>query len=117
MSYGKKTGPEPTLCPPLDFDAPSNGEFHPLPPTVAASRRLRRWREIVEAQHRRLGLTRRQFAESACGTAAWLLVINQIACDDGGASTAAVPPGADAGPDAAGLPGDASGYDVTPDMT
>src|SRR5688572_26527965 len=135
MSHGKKTGPESPILPPLDFDPPSNGEFVPLPPTTTARRRLELWRNIVEKQHRRLGITRRAFAESACGTAAWLLAINQIACDDpkgssspggtggsqsgsggaGGQGTGGSGSGGTGGggaPDASVLPGDASGYDV-----
>jgi predicted TIM-barrel fold metal-dependent hydrolase len=104
MSNGK-TGPESPILPPLDFDPPSNGEFVPLPPTEAGWRRWQLWREIVEQQHRRLGLTRRAFAESACGVAAWLFAIQQIACDSGKGGAA------DAGPAS-----DASGYDVQPSM-
>ena len=47
-------------------------------------RRYELWKSIVEEKHRRLGMTRRQFAESACGTAAWLFTINQIACSSDG---------------------------------
>lgn len=123
MSHGKKTGPDDPILPPLDFDPPSNGEFVPLPPTRAGRRRWELWRSIVEDKSRRLGITRRAFAESACGTAAWLFVINQIACDgDGGSASPGGSGGAggsgklDAGADAAALPGDASGYDVQPSM-
>jgi predicted TIM-barrel fold metal-dependent hydrolase len=140
MSSGKKTGPEQPILPPLDFDPPSNGEFVPLPPTRAGRKRLELWRSIVEDKHRRLGITRRAFAESACGTAAWLFAINQIACDDGkgsaspggsggsssgsggsgtGGSTGGSggsSTGGSGGPDASVLPSDASGYDVKPSM-
>jgi predicted TIM-barrel fold metal-dependent hydrolase len=127
MSSGKKTGPEQPILPPLDFDPPSNGEFVPLPPTEVGRRRRELWRSIVERNHRRLGLTRRAFAESACGLAAWLYVINQTACDGGKGSAATGGSGGggaggtggasspDAGADAA-LAGDASGYDVQPSM-
>src|SRR5262245_36509368 len=112
MSNGK-TGPESPILPPLDFDPPSNGEFVPLPPTEAGRRRWELWRDIVERQHRRLGLTRRAFAESACGLAAWLFAIQQVACDSGkgGGNSQGIDAAADAS-----LPGDASGYDVKPSM-
>lgn len=41
------------------------------------------WR-AVEARHRRLGMTRREFAESACGMATALWAINQAGCGGGG---------------------------------
>ena len=85
MRHGsRKSEPERPLVPPLAFHPPSNGEFCPSPPTALALRRQQRWREVVERTSRRLGMTRRAFAESACGTAAWLLVMNQVACSDGG---------------------------------
>jgi predicted TIM-barrel fold metal-dependent hydrolase len=84
MPYGKKTGPQHPILPPIDFDPPSNGEYLPIGPTEVGQRRWAMWKRIVEDKHRRLGLSRRQFAESACGAAAWLFVINQIACDSGG---------------------------------
>jgi hypothetical protein len=108
MSNGK-SGPELPILAPLDFDPPSNGEFVPLPPTALGRRRWEMWREIVERQHRRLGLTRRAFAESACGLAAWLFVIDQTACDSKGGAVATPSPDA-------GMPSDASGYDVQPSM-
>lgn len=80
----KKSDSESPILPPLDFDPPSNGEFVPAPPTPLASQRYEMWKGIVERNHRRLGITRRQFAESACGTAAWLYTMGQIvACSDG----------------------------------
>ena len=108
MSNGK-SGPELPILAPLDFDPPSNGEFVPLPPTALGRRRWEMWREIVERQHLRLGLTRRAFAESACGLAAWLFVIDQTACDSKGGAVATPSPDA-------GMPSDASGYDVQPSM-
>ncbi len=104
----KKSDSDLPIRPPIDFDPPSNGEFVPLPPTEVGRRRLELWRSLVEQKHRRLGLSRREFAESACGMAACLFVINQIACDGSG--------GGAASPDGGALPGDAAGYDVHPDM-
>jgi hypothetical protein len=76
----RKSLPEPDLLPPLDFHPPSNGEFCPIPPTARAIEAKRRWLEMVEQKHKRLGMTRREFANSACGMAAALLAINQTAC-------------------------------------
>lgn len=54
---------------------------------------MRRWLLMVEEKHRRLGMTRREFANSACGYAAALLAINQAGCSSGKSSGA----GKDAG--------------------
>lgn len=69
------------------FSPNSNGEYVPSPPTDRALAAERRWREIVEVQHKRLGMSRREFARSACGVAASLLALEQIAC--GGSSGSA----------------------------
>jgi uncharacterized protein len=97
---GKKTGPEAPILPPIEFDPPSNGEYCPRGPTALGEWRWATWRRIVDEKSRRLGITRRDFAESACGTAAWLLVINQTACDSKGGAQVR----------------DAAAYDVNPDM-
>jgi len=83
MGTSRKSRPEPDLIPPLDFHAPSNGEFCPIPPTRRAVEAERLWRQMVEEKHRRLGMTRREFANSSCGMAAALLAINQAACSTG----------------------------------
>src|SRR5688572_19177297 len=80
----KKSDSDLAILPPIDFDPPSNGEYCPIGPTEVGQKRWELWKSIVEEKHRRLGLTRRQFAESACGTAAWLFTINQIACSSNG---------------------------------
>lgn len=80
MATTKKSRPEPDLLPPLNFHAPSNGEFCPLPPSRRAVEAEQRWLAMVETKHRRLGMTRRAFANSSCGMAAALLAINQAAC-------------------------------------
>jgi predicted TIM-barrel fold metal-dependent hydrolase len=56
----------------------------PAPPTERAHRAEARWREIVEVQHKRLGMSRRDFARSACGIAASLLALEQAACGSSG---------------------------------
>src|SRR5687767_2935793 len=80
----KKSDADLAILPPIDFDPPSNGEYCPIGPTEVGRKRWELWKSIVEEKHRRLGMTRRQFAESACGTAAWLFAINQIACSSSG---------------------------------
>ncbi|MEO8178698.1 MAG: amidohydrolase family protein [Deltaproteobacteria bacterium] len=80
----RKSEQEPELRSPIPFDPPSNGEFCPRPPSARARLAERLWRRLVEDQHRRLGLSRRQFVESACGMASALWAINQAACGDGG---------------------------------
>lgn len=80
MPRNSKSRPELPLLPPIDFHPPSNGEFWPLPPSLRALEAMRRWLLMVEEKHRRLGMTRRDFANSACGYAAALLAINQASC-------------------------------------
>jgi hypothetical protein len=76
----RKSRSELPLLSPIDFHPPSNGEFMPRRPSPRAVETLQRWLLMVEEKHRRLGMTRRQFANSACGYAAALLAINQAAC-------------------------------------
>jgi predicted TIM-barrel fold metal-dependent hydrolase len=107
---GKSDQDEPVTSP-IAFHPSSNGEFCPTPESERDRRANARWRELVEEKHKRVGMTRRQFAESACGYAASLLVLNEIyGCGGGGAKSG----GPDGG--AAGGGADAS-YDVTPEMT
>src|SRR6185503_4447879 len=115
---------------PIAFRACSNGEFCPSPETERDRRAEEAWRAIVEEKHKRLGMTRRQFGESACGLAASLLVINQFyGCGsprasgpDGGAGRQGGSAGTGgssggAGTGAAGTGNADAGYDVTADMT
>jgi predicted TIM-barrel fold metal-dependent hydrolase len=84
MGANRKSRREPELVPPLDFHPPSNGEFCPVPPTPRAVEAEKRFWRMVEDNHRRLGMTRREFALSSCGMAAALLAINQAACSSSG---------------------------------
>src|SRR5688500_9694369 len=84
MGTNRKSRREPELVPPLDFHPPSNGEFCPQPPTPRAVEAEKRFWRMVEDNHRRLGMTRREFARSSCGMAAALLAINQAACSSTG---------------------------------
>jgi predicted TIM-barrel fold metal-dependent hydrolase len=81
----RKSVSEPEVRSPFPFRPVSNGEFCPTPPSRAALQAEALWRRTLEEKHRRLGMTRRQFAESACGMASALWAINQVACssDDG----------------------------------
>jgi uncharacterized protein len=76
----RKSRQEAALLPPLDFHPPSNGEFLPVSPTPRAIEAEKRFWRMVEDNHRRLGMTRREFTMSSCGMAAALLAINQAAC-------------------------------------
>jgi predicted TIM-barrel fold metal-dependent hydrolase len=73
----KKSRADEELQSPIAFYAGSNGEL--APPPVTATDRLaeQRYRELVDDNARRLGVSRRDFITSACGSAAALLVINQ----------------------------------------
>ena len=62
----------------------SNGEYMPTGSSERSLRAEQVWREIVERNHRRLGMSRRDFARSACGIAASLMALNQVACESGG---------------------------------
>lgn len=78
----KKSDPrDPTdECPPspISFHPSSNGEFEPRPIIERDRRAAALYREIVEQKSRRLGLSRREFTESASGMVAALFVMNQV---------------------------------------
>jgi uncharacterized protein len=136
----RKSDRESPIVPPIDFHPPSNGEFSPLPPGKRARLAHELWSRIVEEKHHRLGMTRRQFAESACGLAAALYVLNACGSSDETGSTAAGGTGGRGGSGGSGGSGggagsagvggsggggfdasadaleDSASYDVTPDM-
>ncbi len=89
----RKSGSEALPQSPITFRPCSNGEFPPIAESGDDRRAAAEFARLVEDKHRRLGLTRREFAESACGFAAALLTINAVYGCRGGA-----------------------GYDVSPDM-
>ena len=80
----KKTDRELPIESVVAFSPNSNGEYLPVPPTERAREAERRWRAIVEVQHKRLGMSRREFSRSACGIAASLLALEQAACGSSG---------------------------------
>jgi predicted TIM-barrel fold metal-dependent hydrolase len=73
----KKSQADDALESPIPFHAGSNGEFSPPPITAADRRAEELYRRIADDNARKLGISRREFVTSACGTAAALLVINQ----------------------------------------
>jgi uncharacterized protein len=96
---------------PIAFVACSNGEHAPAEESARDRLARARFAAIVEEKHARLGVSRREFAQSACGVAAALLVINEVyGCSDDDAR----PPAAANGKGAAATD---AGYAVTPEMT
>jgi uncharacterized protein len=74
---------------PISFHPSSNGEFEPRPATERDRRAAAMYRGIVEEKSRRLGMSRREFTESASGLVAALFVLNKIygcSADSKGAS-------------------------------
>jgi uncharacterized protein len=101
----KKTDSDLPILPPIDFDPPSNGEYAPIGPTEVGRKRWEMWKSIVEEKHRRLGISRRAFAQSACGTAAWLFTINQVGCSSEGPNPGDTGTGGAAGSGGSGMAG------------
>src|SRR5262245_53572086 len=63
---------------PISFHPSSNGEFEPRPVTERDRRAAALYRDIVAEKSRRLGMSRREFTESASGMVAALFVLNEI---------------------------------------
>jgi len=63
---------------PISFHPSSNGEFEPRAVTDRDRQAAAMYREIVEQKARRLGMSRREFTESASGMMAALFVMNQV---------------------------------------
>lgn len=102
-SLHRKSECDPAVDSPITFRPCSNGEFVPFAHTPADQRAETLFRTLVETKAARLGVSRRDFARSACGHATALFVFNQVyGC--GGAGKAQRDPAMDAG------------YDVTPEM-
>jgi predicted TIM-barrel fold metal-dependent hydrolase len=112
---GKKSAPDDALASPIAFRPCSNGEYPPAEEDERDRLAERRFREIVDDRSRRLGISRRAFVESACGTAAALAVIGQVyGCADGGEAVFDVPDAMtlDAAQACARLEGDELIFDV-----
>ena len=95
----KKSWPEVEPESPIPFRQGSNGEFVPPPPSDKDERAESLFRRTVEERARRLGVSRREFVGSACGTATALWVINAVyGCgSDQNVNPAPGPYGVDAG--------------------
>jgi hypothetical protein len=93
MSKSRREG-EPAS--PIPFHVGSNGEMAPPPVTEDDRRAEDAFRRLADESARRMGVSRRDFVMSACGSAAALLVINQTyGCKGKGSSgqgAYAVPP-------------------------
>ena len=98
----KKSQAELAPTSPIVFRPCSNGEYCPGPETERDRRAEQMFLRIVEEKHRRLGMSRRAFSQSASGMAAALMVINQVYGCGSGASGAQSAGGSDAGSGAGG---------------
>lgn len=98
-----KSQPLTPVSSPITFRPCANDEFHPFPYTERDRRAEDLFQTLVDDKARRLGLSRRAFTQSACGSATALFVFNQVyGC--GGQGQATRDPMVDAG------------YDVAPEM-
>ncbi|MCU1372218.1 MAG: hypothetical protein JWO77_3412 [Ilumatobacteraceae bacterium] len=105
---------------PIKWHPVSNGEFVPPPATPLVREATRRSRAALEANARRIGVTRRQFLLSAMGSATMLAVLSACSSDEARSSgkepggTFAIPPEATTEPDAAAdaIGGDELVFDV-----
>jgi len=61
---------------PIELGPVSNGEYFPLPVSPVARETVRRTRELVDREARRLGMSRRTFLRTSMATAAMLLVLD-----------------------------------------
>ena len=79
----KKSQPEIPLSSPIPFSTGSNGEVMPAAASARALHSERLYWQLVDHRAQRLGIDRRTFVESGCGTALALMVINTMAgCTD-----------------------------------
>ncbi|MCG5052009.1 MAG: amidohydrolase [Myxococcales bacterium] len=99
----KKSRPVDPVQSPITFRPCANDEFHPFPYTERDHRAEAMFQSLVDEKASRLGISRRAFAQSACGSAAALFVFNQVyGCSEHGQTLR--DPTTDAG------------YDVSPAM-
>src|SRR6266545_1033255 len=99
---------------PLSFHPSSNGEFEPRPETDRDRRAAAMYHELIDEKSRRMGITRRQFAESASGMVAALFVLNEVyGCSSSGVAGGDAAAGGSrggAGAGGAGQSGGAGGF-------
>ena len=113
----KKSSPDDVVRSAIPFHPCSNGEYMPGPPDERARQAESLWRRLVDDLHRRTNMSRRDFAQSACGVATSLFVLNHLACSDDGSGAIGETLDAGIGQDAAGSTTTDSGfYDVSSDM-
>jgi predicted TIM-barrel fold metal-dependent hydrolase len=115
----KKSEPELEPESPIPFHPCSNGEAPPRPRTEQDRQAEALYRRIVEEKAPRLGMSRRDFTQSACGWAAAMFVANQVyGCGGKGSGSPAGSGGAGGGGSggAGGFTRDA-GYDVAADVS
>ena len=88
---------------PIKLDPCSNGEFVPPPPSPIVRETVRRTRLAAERHARRLGMSRRRFLHTACGSALMLLTLDACSREEaasnggsapGGTFSSTLPPGA-----------------------
>jgi uncharacterized protein len=63
---------------PIKLDSTSNGEYSPIPLSLANVEANRRALENADRYARRMGLSRRNFLVSSCGAASTLLAFNEV---------------------------------------
>ncbi|MFQ5982844.1 MAG: amidohydrolase family protein [Woeseiaceae bacterium] len=63
---------------PIKLDTTSNGEFAPIPLSIANTQANRLAREKAAINARRMGVDRRTFLVSSCGAASTLLAFNEV---------------------------------------
>src|SRR5262245_1289787 len=119
----KKSEPEEQPQSPISFHPSSNGEFEPRPVTDRDRRAAAMYRDLVERKSRRLGMTRREFTESASGMVAALFVMNQVYGCGGSSATGGGTGGATGGGSGGASGGGTggftrdAGYDVAEDVS
>ena len=67
---------------PIDFGPVSNGEYLPLPLSPVARATIRRTRDVVDRDARRLGMSRRAFLRTSMATATMLLVLDGCSSEE-----------------------------------
>ncbi len=88
---------------PIKLGPCSNGEFLPPPPSAVVQETVRRTRATADRHARRLGMSRRRFLHTACGSALMLLTLDACSREEaasnggsapGGSFATTLPPGA-----------------------
>jgi uncharacterized protein len=111
----RKSEPEGAPDSPIAFQPVSNGETPPIPRLECDRRAEALFARIADEKARRLGMSRREFAQSACGMAAALSVFNQVyGCSREGGGKATPGTGGQGG--GGGFTQDA-GYDIPRDVS